>query len=143
GRASLRCRGAGRSAIARLGIALVAGARQARPHAIARAVARVVVGAGVGVVAGRACLGRRRAGRRTVAGLGVALVAGGGDGGPAPADARAVARLSVGAGVPVVASLGRLRSRGAARGPVTRLGVALVTGAGDRSPAADAAAGTH
>src|SRR5207244_280702 len=130
---------AARRAVAGLRVALVGGAGDRRADAQAAAVAGVVEGAGVAVVAARARERRHRAARRAVAGPGVALVGGAGDR-RADAQAAAVAGVVEGAGVAVVAARARERRHRAARCPVAGPGVALVGGAGERRADALAAA---
>src|SRR5439155_1159012 len=72
-RARVGGHGAARRAVAGLRVALVGGAGDRRADALAAAVAGVVEGAGVAVVAARAGERRHRAARRAVAGPGVAL----------------------------------------------------------------------
>src|SRR5205809_1981208 len=106
---------AARRAVAGLGVALVGGAGDRRADALAAAVAGVVEGAGVAVVAARARERRHRAARRAVAGAGVARIRGARDGGVV-ADARVTA--VDGAGVPVVAVGDRGAGRAAGDGRV-------------------------
>src|SRR5439155_21948103 len=85
-----------------VGVGLVGGALDRGGHALAAAVAGIVVRAGVAVVARRAGVRGHRAARCAVAGAGVALVTRAGN---RRADAlpAAVAGIVVGAGVAVVA----------------------------------------
>src|SRR5439155_544901 len=99
------------------GVALVGGAGERRADALAAAVAGVVEGAGVAVVAARAGERRHRAARCPVAGPGVALVGGAGER-RADAQAAAVAGVVEGAGVAIVAARARERRHRAARCPV-------------------------
>src|SRR5439155_9672386 len=78
-RARERRHRAARCPVAGPGVALVGGAGDRRADAQAAAVAGVVEGAGVAVVAARARERRHRAARCPVAGPGVALVGGAGD----------------------------------------------------------------
>src|SRR5207244_4078856 len=128
---------AARGAVAGLRVALVGGAGDRRADAQAAAVAGVVEGAGVAVVAARAGERRHRAARRAVAGPGVARIRDAGDGG-ADALPAAVAGVVEGAGVAVVAARARERCHRAARCPVAGPGVALVRGARDGGVVADA-----
>src|SRR5207247_174848 len=105
-----RHRAAGRP-VARTRVALVGGAGDRRADALAAAVAGVVEGAGVAVVAAGPRERRHRAARRPVARPRVALVGGAGDR-RAGALAAAVAGVVEGAGVSVIA-----------RGPVWLEGV--------------------
>src|SRR5207244_3772865 len=136
----IRRHGAARRPVAGPRVALVGGAGDRRPGALAAAGAGIAVGAGVAVVARRVRERRHRAARRPVAGPRVALVGGAGDR-RADALAAAGAGIAEGAGVAVVARRIRERRHGAARRPVAGPRVALVGGAGDRGAGALAAAG--
>src|SRR5207245_1674452 len=121
---------AARRAVAGPGVALVGGAGDRRADALAAAVAGVVEGAGVAVVAARARERRHRAARCPVAGPGVALVGGAGE---RRADAlpAAVAAGRDGARVGVVARRAGVGRHRAARRAVAGPGVARIRGAGD------------
>src|SRR5207249_1015668 len=80
-RARERRHRAARRAVAGPGVPLAVGVCDRRADALAAAVAGVVEGAGVAVVAARAGERRQRAARRAVAGPGVARIRGAGDGG--------------------------------------------------------------
>src|SRR5207247_2413081 len=129
-RPRVRRHGAARRAVAGLRVALVGGAGERRADAPAAAVAGVVEGAGVAVVAARARERRHRAARCPVAGPGVALVGGAGER-RADALTAAVAGVVEGAGVAVVAARARERRQRAARRAVAGPGVARIRGAGD------------
>src|SRR5439155_105387 len=136
-RARVGGHGAARRAVAGPGVALIGGAGDRRADALAAAVAGVVEGAGVAVVAARARVGRHRAARRAVAGPGVARIRGAGDGG-ADALPAAVAGVVERAGVGVVARRARVGGHGAARRAVAGAGVARIRGARDGGVVADA-----
>src|SRR5206468_1241485 len=121
---------AARRAVAGPGVALVGGAGDRRADALAAAVAGVVEGAGVAVVAARARERGHRAARRAVAGPRVALVRGAGDR-RADALSAAVTGVVESAGVAVVAARAGERRHRAARRAVAGAGVALIRGAGD------------
>src|SRR5207253_7216452 len=124
-RAGERRHRAARCPVAGPGVALVGGAGDRRADALAAAVAGVVEGAGVAVVAARAGERRHRAARCPVAGPGVARIRGAGDGG-ADALPAAVAGVVEGAGVAVVARRARVGGHGAARRAVAGAGVARI-----------------
>src|SRR3989442_1454656 len=128
-RAGERRHRAARRAVAGPRVALVRGAGDRRADALSAAVAGVVEGAGVAVVAARAGERRHRAARRAVAGPRVALVRGAGDGG-ADALPAAVAGVVERAGVAVVARRARGGGDGGARRAVAAAAGARIRGAG-------------